>query len=141
MNISLSFLVILLMSAVPIKAQLGKDLPFNAVYRVSESWTAIKVKSVVPYPPELTDEAQARRLSEEAALTQARDALLTRVLLKTTKSKRPLSTAEIPSLELQKQIRDMVNETPVVKTLHVDQTCTLWLRLPKKQLKRILKTN
>lgn len=108
---------------------------------VSNSWKEFVVKSVAPIPEEIHDGKQARQIAHEAALAQAREALLTAVLSQKTQSGRTLSVAEVPSLELQSHIRTLVSQALIKEVQYTDKRCTLWLELTKKPLKKILKEN
>lgn len=99
------------------------------------------VTSKAPYPMDIKDETQARNLSQEAAITNARAALLTNILTIKAKSGRPLSVAEVPSLDIQKEIRDLVNEAPIKKTKFEKETCFIVLEFDKGKLKKILHNN
>lgn len=112
-----------------------------SLVQVKEGFRSIEVISSVPYPSDVEGQTQRKALSREAALTQGQSALLNHVLLKKTKSKKTLAEVEVPSLDLQRNIRGTVTGAEVIETSWTDQGCTVVMRLPKKKIKEFLRNN
>ncbi len=106
---------------------------------VNEGMSAFTVKAEAPIPSEIQDEAQARKFAEEAAVTWGQNQILTYILKKKAKSGRILAVAEMPSLELQKEIRDYVKTAKAEDVEFTNKICRLNLVLPKAPLKAILR--
>lgn len=106
---------------------------------VDEGMSSFVVKAEAPIPSEIKDEAQARKFAEEAALTWGQNQILTYILKKKAKSGRILAVAEMPSLELQKEIRDYVKTAKAEDVEFTNKICRLNLVLPKAPLKAILR--
>lgn len=118
-------------------------LALGAVERnfVTESRSSYVVKAEAPIPKEINDELEAHKLAREAAVTWGQNEILKYVLKKKAKSGRILAVAEIPSLELQKELRDYVKTAKVEGVEFTNKICKLSLTLPKAPLKAILKKN
>lgn len=99
------------------------------------------MRAEAPIPEEISNPTQARALSRDAAVSMGQEALLRYVLSKRARSGKPLSEAEIPSLELQNRIRGMIVGVKVGKTRWDNDSCTVDLVLPKSELKNILRRN
>lgn len=108
---------------------------------VKEGVRELRVLASAPIPEEVENETQARALSREAAVVRGQTALLSYILEKPTRSKKKLSEAEIPSLELQNNIRGYIQGARVARTEWGPKKCTVLLILNKKYLKEILSKN
>jgi hypothetical protein len=108
---------------------------------VKEGFGDLRVTAEAPLPEEVDNESQARALSKEAATARGQTALLKYVLAKKTHSKKLLSEAEIPSLELQDHIRGYVKGARIVRTQWLPKSCRVSLILDKKYLNEILSKN
>lgn len=108
---------------------------------VDESFSTLTIKAEAPIPSEIPDEAQARKFAEEAAVTWGQNQILATILKKKTRSGKLLAIAEMPSLELQKEIRDYVKTAKAENVSFTNKICRLNLVLPKAPLKAILRKN
>jgi hypothetical protein len=108
---------------------------------VKESLGELSVVSTAPVPEEVDNQSQAKALSREAAVLRGQTALLTYVLQKKTHSKKTLAEAEIPSLELQENIRGYIKGAKVARTDWKPKDCTVLLTLSKTHLKELLRKN
>lgn len=122
---------------------LALPLVLSAQEKVSvhESPFNIWANASAPIPSEVSNETQARALSRDAAIMMAQDALLHHVLQKKTSSGRPLSVAEVPSLELQQKIRETIKGAQVSKTQWLRKECRVTLEISKSRIRPFLKRN
>lgn len=116
-------------------------LPKTIQPKISEGWSEIEVKAVAPIPTDISNETQAKALSREAAIGLGQESLLTYVLKKKTKKGKLLSEAEVPSLELQSEVRGVIQGARLKKTIWKSDSCTVVLGLDKSNIKKILKKN
>lgn len=106
---------------------------------VREGPTAVVARARAPFPPEITDEAQAGVLACEGATTRGQTSLLTHILKKKAASGKPLEQAEIPHIAVQNDVRTLVKNAKVLEKSVKDQACTITLAVDKSDLKAILK--
>ncbi len=108
---------------------------------VSEGLNSIVVTTVAPIPQEIENVTQAQALAREAAIGLGQREILNYILQKKTKSEKLLSVAEVPSLQLQDEIRGLVQGAIVKKTHWTNDECRVTLEIDKRHLKDILKKN
>ena len=106
---------------------------------IHEGFSSITVTALAPIPDELGNTTQGQAISREAAVGIAQIHLLNYVLTKRAHSGKILSEAEIPSIDLQQEIRGTVKGAAVVSTVFEAKECRVKLVLPKSRLKYILK--
>lgn len=120
----------LILSSVPMNC-------FSA--EISETPFSITAAATAPLPTEVKDETQARALSREAAVALAQAAILERVLQMKTRSHKLVKDAEIPSLELQNNVRATIQGAEILKTKWTADSCRVTLVLRKSRLRPLLR--
>ncbi|MFN0116908.1 MAG: hypothetical protein ACKVQC_01275 [Elusimicrobiota bacterium] len=117
------------------------DPPICPDPNVTESFSKITAYSCAPVPKEVSNETQARAISREASVSLGQEAILKKILSKKTHSGKTLAEAEVPSLDLQKKVRDTIKGSIVKKTQWKDGLCWTLIELPKSRVKTLLKKN
>jgi len=104
-----------------------------------EGTSAIVVTAQAPVPAEITDKSLAQSVAKEAAIGIGRTHLMRYVLKKKTHTKKTLADAMIPSVDLQKSVKDLVDGAEVKNVEWKTDQCVVTLSLSKDKLAKILR--
>lgn len=102
--------------------------------RISEGFFSIKAVATAPVPDEVENDTQARALSRDAAIMRAQNAILTHVLKKKTRHYKSMAEAEIPSVDLQNDLRATIKGAKITKTRWVRDVCIVYVTLDKSHI-------
>jgi hypothetical protein len=123
----------------PTKAPAPAAAERPETFKVHEGWSTLWVDTHAPYPSEITDETQARALAKNAAVVLGQNELLKYIAHKRARSGRTLEVAQIPSTELQDQVKGFIQGAQVSGVRFDKNGCRLRVSASKANLKVILR--
>ena len=107
--------------------------------QVREGGRVITVTAESPIPADVSDKEKAQAIAKDAAVSVARSRLMLHIQSKRTHKKKTLEEAEIPSLELQQKVRDLVAGAEIVDVTWKKDACAVTISLSKLKLGKILR--
>ena len=130
--LSLAFVTFPLLAAAPNPEHLD-------TFKVREGMSAIYVDTRASYPPEIDNETQQRALAKDAAVAMGQNAILQHILQKKTRKGLTLGEAQVPSTEMQDNVKALISGARVESVRFDKDGCRVRMWVDKANLKVILK--